>query len=211
MTPEEAADLIDEPITCSGPDYVQAIHVLQRHARATAKRPAEPVETYDDDGALYEAGPFEVAAQPPGANPGVVSVDGRNVTPHTARQLARVLTVAADRAAGGRTAEANYDERFWLAFKDAEVIHDGDDQFRAPTMFERQRMTEVANEALAERPADTFGDDQDYAAARAAELRQQADELDAEDSGQHIMEWYDAAGDIAERLRHRADQLDPHT
>lgn len=60
----------------------------------------EPTETYDGGGAMWEADPFEVSAEPQGVNPAVVVVDGRIVSPATARALSRVLAAAADRAEG---------------------------------------------------------------------------------------------------------------
>jgi hypothetical protein len=64
------------------------------------------------------------------------------------------LALAAPRAVApvGNVDREALDELMWRAFKDAQVIHDGaddhDDRFRAPTMFERRRMADVALAAL---------------------------------------------------------------
>jgi hypothetical protein len=69
------------------------------------------------------------------------------------RVLAR-LDAAAPRVVApvGNVDREALDELMWQAFKDAQVIHDGaddhDDRFRAPTMFERRRMADVALAAL---------------------------------------------------------------
>ena len=63
--------------------------------------PTVPTETFEDGTAAWETDPFEVSATP--ARPGLasepaVTLDGRSLSPRSARALARVLLAAADHA-----------------------------------------------------------------------------------------------------------------